>query len=289
MAQLNFNAATVAPQEALEALPAGWYAAQIVESEMKPTSNGQGQYLQLTLQIMGGQFNGRKVRDRLNLVNANQTAVEIAYQTLSAICHATNIIQIQDTQQLHGRPMEIKVSVRAAGTGADGKNYEASNEIRGYRAIQQGQQQPMVAPGFQGQPSQAYPQGFGAPTTAPTPTQAPTPFAAPAQAPAPTQPAQAPAQMAAPASAPWGAPVDPNVQQGFAQPAGYPGQPSQNGMNAPQQAPQNAPVQQPWNQQPAGTAMAPGGSTPTQTSAPAPAANAGAPVPPWMQGQQQAQ
>ncbi|AIM40604.1 hypothetical protein [Vibrio phage VpKK5] len=133
MANLNFNAAQVDPAQSFDPIPAGWYTVKINESEMKPTKNGQGAYLELEMEVLDGQYAGRKIWDRLNLQNQNQTAVEIAYRTLSAICHATNVIQCQDSQQLHNIPMEAKVIVRAAT-----EQYEASNEIRGYRAAGSG-------------------------------------------------------------------------------------------------------------------------------------------------------
>ena len=112
MAQLNFDASTVAPQEAFDPIPAGWYPAQIVESEMKAGSKPGSAYLAITLQIMGGDFNNRKVFDRFNLQNANPVAVEIAYRSLSAVCHAVGLIQVADSQLLHGHPLMVKVSVR---------------------------------------------------------------------------------------------------------------------------------------------------------------------------------
>lgn len=131
MAQLNFNASTVAPNQAFEVIPAGWYNVRITESSTKPTNDGKGSYLALTLSVIDGQFANRKLFDRLNLNNANPKAVEIAYQTLSAICHATSVIQVQDSSQLHGVPMQAKVKIRPA----EGK-YEESNEISGYRKIE---------------------------------------------------------------------------------------------------------------------------------------------------------
>ena len=132
MAQLNFNAAAVQPASAFGPIPAGWYPAQITESEMKPTKNGDGAYLSLTFTILGGQYANRKIFGRLNLQNRNPVAVEIAEQQLSAICHATGVIQLQDSSQLHGIPLDIKIKVRAE----DG-TYEATNELSGFRALQQ--------------------------------------------------------------------------------------------------------------------------------------------------------
>ena len=52
-------------------LPAGKYVVQIVESEMRVTSNGMGQFLWLMLDVLEGPYTGRKVFDQLNLVNQN--------------------------------------------------------------------------------------------------------------------------------------------------------------------------------------------------------------------------
>lgn len=127
MAMLNFNAASVAPATAFDAIPAGNYAAIITESAMKPTKRGDGEYLQLTLQIIDGEHSGRKLFDRLNLNNPNATAVDIAQRTLSSICHAVGVMQPQDSAELHDIPMQVKVGVEKNAT--DGTN---SNVIKGY-------------------------------------------------------------------------------------------------------------------------------------------------------------
>ncbi len=178
MAQLNFDAKTVAPSAAFDVLPAGWYNVRMTASEMKPTKDGSGSYLSLTLTVEDGQFKGRKIFDRLNLNNKNATAVKIAYETLSAICHATGVIQLQDSSQLHGLLMACKLKIKPA----EGV-YSEGNEVAGYKAAESG-------PGVgQGQPAPAWVQ--------PAQPQA----AAPAAAPAWTPPAQAAAP--APAAPPW--------------------------------------------------------------------------------------
>ena len=112
MAGLNFNAQDVTPQQAFENLAPGWYTVMMVESEMKPTTAGTGSYLECTFEVIAPvQFAGRKLWDRLNLNNPNEKAVEIAYQTLSAMCHATGIMQVQDSQQLHNQPLDAKVGM----------------------------------------------------------------------------------------------------------------------------------------------------------------------------------
>ena len=140
MAMLNFNAASVAPATAFEAIPAGNYAAIITESAMKPTKRGDGEYLQLTLQIIDGEHSGRKLFDRLNLNNPNATAVDIAQRTLSAICHAVGVMTPQDSAELHDIPMQVKVGVEK--NASDGTN---SNVIKGYATAGNGKPAPRAA------------------------------------------------------------------------------------------------------------------------------------------------
>jgi hypothetical protein len=171
MAQLNFNANTVAPSVAMEILPAGWYTAKVADSVMKPTKDATGSYLEITFVVMSGPALNRKLFARFNLNNANKTAVEIAQRDLAAICHATGVMQLSDSAQLHGKVIAIKVKVIPASG-----QYEAKNDVGGYKAVEAGTV-------------------VGAPTTAPAWV------AAPAVAPV------SPAHVAAPAVAsdvpPW--------------------------------------------------------------------------------------
>ena len=137
MAQLGmtFDANQVEPNASFEVLPPGEYKAQIIQSEMRATSNGNGQFLWLELDIIDGEYHGRKLWDRLNLVNANQQAVEIAQRTLSAICHATGQLTVTDSEQLHFKPLIAAVKVRPAGPDKTGVQREARNEVKGYKPI----------------------------------------------------------------------------------------------------------------------------------------------------------
>lgn len=215
MAQLNFDASQVAPSVAPEAKPAGWYPCMMTASEMKPTKNNDGMFLECEFTILAPpEYAGQKFFDRLNLQNNNPQAVEIAFKTLSAICHATGVIQVADSAVLHNRPLQLKVNLRQAGVGADGKQHEATNEVKGYKALDGAVPQavahaPVIPP--------APPPAYAAPAYAPPPAAAvaaapawappaaPAPFIAP---PAPT-PVYAAPPAAAPAAPPPAAPVAP--------------------------------------------------------------------------------
>ena len=125
----GFNAQEVEPQSSFDPIPAGEYTAMITDSEMKPTKNGAGEYLQLVFNICDGEHEGRKVFARLNLNNPNQTAVEIAQRELSAICHAVGVLTPNDSSDLHDKPMTIKVKIRQS------PGYDPQNEISAYKAL----------------------------------------------------------------------------------------------------------------------------------------------------------
>lgn len=214
---LNFDASTVAPTAPMDPVPSGWYNAKITESSLEPTSKPGGQMLKLTMEIIDGQYVGRKVFDRLNLVNENPVAVEIAFKTLSAIQHAVGVIQCANSQQLHGIPLKVKVKLKSAERGADGKDYDAGNEVRGYDSINSDHSTVAAAgivPGVAGAPGGQPAWAVGAAAAAPAPPAAAPP--APAYQP-PGQPMQAPTavqpwQQAANAAPPPQAAPPPPVQ-----------------------------------------------------------------------------
>lgn len=138
----NVNLDGVDPNVALDAIPAGWYNVQIIGSEMKPTKDTTGQYLELTMSIIDGEHVGRKLFDRLNLVNSNPTAVEIAYKTLKAIYNAVGVARVNSSDELHGKPIKVKVKLRPATA-----EYSATNEVQGYDNIQSNHQPAGVTAG----------------------------------------------------------------------------------------------------------------------------------------------
>lgn len=190
MAKLTqqFDARAVPPSVAQEVIPAGWYTARIEESEWAETAAKNGWMLKFKLVIIGGEHADVVLFDRLNMQNPNAMAMEIAQRTLSAICHATKVFQLDDTAQLHGIPLMVKVSVRAAGKGADGNDYAASNEIKGYKEVESGPSAsvgPAPAANF-APPRQAPAQQAPAPAAAPGPGGFAPPGAAPGPGPSPS-------------------------------------------------------------------------------------------------------
>lgn len=186
MAGLNFDARNVDPKDSFDPIPAGWYNGRIDASEMKPTKDGQGQYLELRIRIIDGQHANRVIFDRLNLKNKNPIAEELAAKTLSQICHAIGVLQVQQSEQLHNIPFKFRVKIDSR-EGYDPSNaitgYDGINSVRGKPTsptpVQQQQQQTVprqaaITQPTYSQPVQAAPQAqYGAPPQGEQPAPAP--------------------------------------------------------------------------------------------------------------------
>jgi hypothetical protein len=122
------------PQDdrSFEPMPAGDYNVQIVESEVVSTKTG-GEMLKLTLEVLDGQYANRKVWDNLNIRNANATAQGIAHRTLADICSACGIGPIQDSDDLHFKPIVATLKIEPERTVGD-KTYDARNGVKRYKA-----------------------------------------------------------------------------------------------------------------------------------------------------------
>jgi hypothetical protein len=109
-------------------LPADWYAAEITKSELKTTNDGSGKYIALGFKVIEGDYEGRYVYTNLNIVNKSDTAVKIAQSDLKKICEACGVTELEDTEDLHNIPMQIKLSVKA-----ETAQWPAKNEIKNYK------------------------------------------------------------------------------------------------------------------------------------------------------------
>lgn len=128
MADLNgFNASNVEPNADFDPIPAGKYLAVITASEMKPTKNNNGHFLELTFQVIEGQYKNRLLWSRLNLDNPSPQAVQIARGELSAICRAIGVMQPKDSAELHNLPLMVTVKCKNREDTGD-----VVNEIKGY-------------------------------------------------------------------------------------------------------------------------------------------------------------
>lgn len=120
-------------------LPAGDYTVHIIEDTMKPTKKGDGEYLELKMEVLEGDHKGRWIFDRLNLRNPNATAVEISERTLVALGKACGIQNLTDSGQLRGIPITATVKVRKS------EAYGDSNDVSGYSRMTKSAAAPATA------------------------------------------------------------------------------------------------------------------------------------------------
>lgn len=131
MVHLGFNAEGVAPMEDFSPIPAGEYEVMATDSVLKATKAGTGQYLEIIFQVLDGDFKGRKLWSRLNIINPSEQAMDIAQRELSTICRAAGKLRVEDSSELHNIPMIAKVAIEP---GRDG--YGPSNRIKNYKPVE---------------------------------------------------------------------------------------------------------------------------------------------------------
>jgi hypothetical protein len=128
MTELNFDANTVDPISSFDPLPVGDYLVVITSSELKDTKQKTGKYLQLTYDVVDGEYKNRKIFDRLNIMNPSEDAQSIAQRALSSICRAVGVMHPKQSEELHDKPFVVKLGIRPAAG-----EYQASNVVKGYK------------------------------------------------------------------------------------------------------------------------------------------------------------
>lgn len=77
---------------------------------------------------------GRVVFSNINIRNKSSAAEQIGRAQLGALMKAIGLATLQNTDQLIGGHVTVKLAIREARTDpATGKTYEASNEVKAYK------------------------------------------------------------------------------------------------------------------------------------------------------------
>lgn len=131
----GYNPNEVEAQTSFEALPAGDYVMLATAGEIKQTKAGTGSYVMLTNEVMEGEFKGRKVWSRFNVVNPNEQAVTIGRAQLKQLAEAINNADANDIQGFLDKPFTASVTYK------DDPKYGPSNDIKKYAPYVAGAQQ----------------------------------------------------------------------------------------------------------------------------------------------------
>lgn len=115
------------------AIPAGDYQVEITEASLQDTKSGTGQYIKLRMDIIGPSHQGRVLFSNLNICNQSEKAEQIGLQQLGDVIRAIGVPSLNDTDQLIGGNMTVKVKVKddAEYGDANGKR----NDIAAYKSM----------------------------------------------------------------------------------------------------------------------------------------------------------
>lgn len=125
-----FDSGAVEPQQAFDVLPPGTYTVEISETELQETKSGTGTMLKVVHTVIDpAAFATRKLWKRINIRNQSQQAEQIGQAELSALCRAAGIGVLNDSDELVGKIVRCKVTVKPA----DGQ-YPEQNEVKAYES-----------------------------------------------------------------------------------------------------------------------------------------------------------
>lgn len=134
----SHDSTDVPPETELKPVPTGEYKVIIIDSEMKDTKSTSNdfQYLNVTMQIISGEYKGQCFFTMFNLVNS-EAAMKIANRQFSSLKHAIGILVCRDSVKLHDKPFMAKVKFVPAELDDDGnEKWGAKNEVKAYKAIE---------------------------------------------------------------------------------------------------------------------------------------------------------
>lgn len=144
-----------------ELIPEGWYNVTITKAELGNTKSGTGQKIDIRYDIIGPTQQGRVVFQAVNIRNQSQKAEEIGRQQLGEIMRAIGLAKVEDTDQLVGGQLCIKIKIREASERDKAAGYnDPRNEVAGFKAISGGmapQPAPSAAPAASSAPGGAKP------------------------------------------------------------------------------------------------------------------------------------
>lgn len=109
-------------------IPSGWYMAQIVEHDLQNVGNGL--QARFTWEILDGPHARRKVWQKEWAHHSNPKASEIGERMLRTLGRAMGVSQINSTEDLAFKPVEIRVGISKKEEG-----HEQRNEVKSARPL----------------------------------------------------------------------------------------------------------------------------------------------------------
>jgi hypothetical protein len=111
MPEINFDLSGYEALKSFDPIPPGDYVAIVTYSELKDTKAGDGQYIELTMQILDGDHSGRRHWERLNIINKSEKTQEIARGHLNALLKACGVPNAKNTEETHDVPFTLSLDL----------------------------------------------------------------------------------------------------------------------------------------------------------------------------------
>lgn len=116
-------------------IPDGWYSATISKAELNQTKAGTGTKIDIRYDITGPTHEGRVVFGSVNIRNQSAGAEKIGREQLGEIMRAIGLAKVEDTDQLIGGTVQIKVKIRKPSEKDKAAGYtNDQNEIGGWKS-----------------------------------------------------------------------------------------------------------------------------------------------------------
>lgn len=124
MAQINFNARLHEPSTGSYdsvLIPDGTdVQMMVIESTFDVNSKHTGKILKFTYEVVAPpQYAGARKFDNFNLLHENPKTQAIANREFSALCHACQLLDVMDSEQLHGKVFQATMGVEKNQNGED--------------------------------------------------------------------------------------------------------------------------------------------------------------------------
>uniref|UniRef100_A0A6M3XNM0 DUF669 domain-containing protein n=1 Tax=viral metagenome TaxID=1070528 RepID=A0A6M3XNM0_9ZZZZ len=164
----SFDPNSVPPDDRgshFDPIPSGWYPAIVDDSEIKRSQSGW-QGLKLRFSISGHEYTGRKIYTQITVACPSSAEAEsIGRRQLWDLTSAMNggqPFRFHRTDELHGRPLCIKVGMEKLTAYHEEQGLDPRNDIKAFKPLpgpSMKQQPPAQAPPYvPGPPQQAPPQ-----------------------------------------------------------------------------------------------------------------------------------
>lgn len=120
MAKVDWNAGEYESSRGYEVLPKGRYLVMVNDTEMKPTKNKDGKYIEVEFVVLRPEnAKNRKLWARLNVFNPSEQAQRIGREQFNALVEACGFPKgsVEDTAKLHDKILTVIVDIEKGQSG----------------------------------------------------------------------------------------------------------------------------------------------------------------------------